>query len=760
MLAQSFQSARRGGHAFAFSIFAVVMALCLAGSAATPLQATEAEAAKPPLKIKVLISSRTDQCYDRGDVPAITRLATQERDRINEQGGIAGRRLELEFFDDQREDERAIAQVRDGAADPDTLALIGLGYSARAKAVFDAAGDQIKESNVPFLSNISITSIFATYPNVFTTRASQDDERIPVLIEFVKQGGYSRPAFVGIRESLFSTTLADGLVRAANDAPLVADHRLQRSDEGLDSVEVAAAVADLKDKAPDLVFLTVGSRRSAEIMQAMIDAGITPPLFITGRIESIAPAVVAAYPSDLFQITWEDLPGVDSERLRRLVSGAPDQWLFEGAKNAEAPGWASGDCKPKDDDAVPDLHSSDNLRAIRIGGQFADMVGLVAAAAQSAPLPATTAELRTHVSERIKTAYAAGTGTYQGRFDNWSFRRATRAAARTPFIVQLKRGIGSVQLAPVQFVRLRDNSLRAVNTLYMDIDLIRAFRIDDNEKSFFAEFYLAMHDDGKGTSIDDIDFSNAFLDPRSNDRQLTVRVLNNGGKGGAYPDDMKIYHVAGRFMFEPEFADYPFDTQRFAVDIRPKRDNAPFIVQPPPPLLRDGAVATDGWIPKEQYVGYDEDFVLTTDAMSHEKSIVPFYKASFVWLMERQTTDYYLRVVIPLAFILLVAYLSIFIPRAHFEAIVTIQITALLSAVALYLALPQVDADTATLSDRIFLFIYMAVSIMIGISILRVNPVIVHRPWLRGLLGLIHVFLIPALGILMALYVHKESLGA
>jgi hypothetical protein len=213
-------------------------------------------------------------------------------------------------------------------------------------------------------------------------------------------------------------------------------------------------------------------------------------------------------------------------------------------------------------------------------------------------------------------------------------------------------------------------------------------------------------------------------------------------------------------MFEPEFADYPFDTQRFAVDIRPKRDNAPFIVQPPPPLLRDGAIATDGWIPKQQYVGYDEDFVLTTDAMSHEKSIVPFYKASFVWLMERQTTDYYLRVVIPLAFILLVAYLSVFIPRAHFEAIVTIQITALLSAVALYLALPQVDADTATLSDRIFLFIYMAVSIMIGISILRVNPVIVHRPWLRGLLGLIHVFLIPALGILMALYIHKESLGA
>jgi hypothetical protein len=269
-----------------------------------------------------------------------------------------------------------------------------------------------------------------------------------------------------------------------------------------------------------------------------------------------------------------------------------------------------------------------------------------------------------------------------------------------------------------------------------------------------------MHDDGRGTSIDNIDFSNAFLDPRTNNRHLTIRVLNEGGASVAYPDHMKIYQVAGRFMFDPKFDNYPFDTQRFSIDIRPKRDDAPFIVQPPPPLLRDRVVISDGWEPKAQYVGYDEDFVPTTDASSHEQSIVPFYKATFVWLMARQTTDYYLRVVVPLAFILIVAYLSIFIPREYFEAIVTIQITALLSAVALYLALPKIDADTATLSDRIFLFIYMAVSIMITISIMRVNPFIASRPWLRGLLGTIHIFAIPAMGALMALYIYQSSLAA
>jgi hypothetical protein len=125
--------------------------------------------------------------------------------------------------------------------------------------------------------------------------------------------------------------------------------------------------------------------------------------------------------------------------------------------------------------------------------------------------------------------------------------------------------------------------------------------------------------------------------------------------------------------------------------------------------------------------------------------------------MKRQTTDYYLRVVAPLAFIILIAYMSIFIPVAHFEAIVTIQVTALLSAVALYLALPKVDSDTATLSDRIFLFNYMAFSLMITISIIRMNRFVASRKWLQRSLGFVHVVGVPILVAGMAIYVLQAS---
>jgi hypothetical protein len=43
---------------------------------------------------------------------------------------------------------------------------------------------------------------------------------------------------------------------------------------------------------------------------------------------------------------------------------------------------------------------------------------------------------------------------------------------------------------------------------------------------------------------------------------------------------MKIYQVSGKFMLDPNYKNYPFDVQRFTIELRPKRGNFPFIVQP------------------------------------------------------------------------------------------------------------------------------------------------------------------------------------
>lgn len=720
-------------------------------------QVDAASAAEPPLSVAVFISSRKDQCYDSGISSAIQQLVKAEQNRINAAGGILRRRLDVQILDDQLNAEKAVANVKAALANPRTVAMVGLAGTDRAKAVFDALRTEIAASGIPFLSDITVNKLFEGVGNVYTMRPSQDDERVPVMAAFIKARNIQRPAFVGLKDALFSTSLDEGLKGAG--VALVADHQLTLEKDKLSPDQIAAVVADLKQKQPDLVILTVGGSRTAAILSAFAAAGVTPAVFTTGRIETILSATGQEYPGDIFQLAWDNLPDVYSDRVRaRIVRNGLEKWIFEGAKVPEAPGWRNGECKARPDSVIPDVFGSGNMIAIGRGTQYADMLALVTDALKTADPRTDVAGLRAYMLTKLKTSYAAGRGAFKGSFENWSFRPNSRSADRTPFIVMRPNGLGASQLAPLQFVRLRSDRLRAIDTLYLDIDLIRTTRVDDNEKSFFADFYLSMR--GNNASISKIEFTNAFLDPKTNDRQITVRKLHEAGPSEVYPPDMNIYLVSGKFMFEPRLNSYPFDSQRFAINVQPRSSEATFIIQPPPLALRDKAVDTDGWSPQDQYVGYDQDFVPTIDAWTYQQSVIPFYKASFVWLMKRQTTDYYLRVVVPLAFILVVAYAAIFIPQAHFEAIVTIQVTALLSAVALYLALPKIAADDGTtMSDRIFLFIYSAVSLMIIMSILRVSRPVARWPWLKNAIGVAYFLLFPAMVAAMALYVYRASLG-
>jgi ABC-type branched-subunit amino acid transport system substrate-binding protein len=739
-----------------------VMLFAIAGvERAHALVAQEAEARGPTVKVGIFYNSRSDRCFDNGYVDAIRYFATTQRDRVNETGGVAGRRMAVEFFDEDGDSKKTIEHIRTAIADEQLIALVGLSNSTRAKDVFEAIGGDLKSSNLPWFSNISVNSVFADYPNVFTMRGAQEDDSIPVMVQFIKDMKYKKPAFIGLQEQVFSTALRDGLKAGLGQLALVSEHLMPLKDNKLEAPEIAAMVEELKRSTPDMLFAGIGGSRMGPVLTALEAAGIKIPVFVSGRIDAIFEQGQVVYSGDLYQLAWDGLPDSYSDRMRRrMFRSNSAEFLFEGARNKAAPGWTSGECKETAPGSEPKVLSPSNLRAVSTGMQFADMLAMIAQTMNGADGSASIARLRDRLAEGVKSQYPMGRGVFPGESENWSFRILSRAAARTPFVVMRAKGFGTEQLAPIQYVGLRNDTLRQIKTLYMDIDLTRAFRINDAEKSFFAEFYLAMHaEDNSKQSIDQIEFANAFLDPQTNNKQITIRPVHPGGQSEIYPSDMKIYAVSGKFMFAPNFGNYPFDTQRFAIDIRSKSGDMPFIVQPSPSGLRDQTVLTEDWDVTEQYVGYDEDFLPVIDARSHARSIVPSYKGSFVWVMKREATDYFLTVVVPLAFIMIIAYLAIFIPRGHFEAIVTIQVTALLSAVALYITIPKVGSDQATVSDKIFLFNYMLTSLMIGISILRVNRLLSHIPRLDTVLYVMHVVGIPVIVMMMALYVIGSSMS-
>src|ERR1700736_5313175 len=135
--------------ALARSSVAMLVACLLAlGAVSTPAAADEAEASGRPGTVKVLLSSRSDACYDPGDTLAIKRLTRLEQQRVNDSGGIAGRKLQVEFLDDQRDNERAVGNVHSSLSDPDTIAVIGLSNAERAKAAFASLDHEIAATQI------------------------------------------------------------------------------------------------------------------------------------------------------------------------------------------------------------------------------------------------------------------------------------------------------------------------------------------------------------------------------------------------------------------------------------------------------------------------------------------------------------------------------------------------------------------------------------------------------------------------------------
>lgn len=760
MAIRSFESARR-------AVAAAVVLVAALNGAGVWAQAPEAEvgatlAAPETLTVAVFSGARPDSCYDNGYAQAVRMLGQAEAARINRSGMLGSRRLELKLLDGDSDAETAKADLRAALAEPALLGLVGMSRSQIAKESFAELGPEIAASGAPFVSAIGLQAIFAPYPNVFSLRVSQEEEQVPVIRAFLSEAGYVRPGFVGRKGAVASEALGDGLATRSSGAlgpDLVADIRLElppRTDPAPE--QLAETVAALQAAGADVVFLNIGSRGAAALMAEMTRIGFTPAVFVSGRIESLfRPERLASYPAPVHQLAWSGLPHIFSERLRRLIERLGDRnWVFGGVKNEKVAGWADGSCAENADSLWSSVYAQGNLRAATRGAEYADMIGLIAEAAAGAPRRASLSELRAHVAETLARRFAAGGGAFEGRLANWSFRPETRTATRAPAIVERPAGVDSQRLAPIQYVRVRGEALRRIQTYYLDIDLARIFRVDDNAGTFFAEMTVSLVDDG-GASLDKLDFGNAFLDPDTNQRAIEIVELHDGGPSDAYPERMKLYRVSGRFMFEPSFEVYPFDTQRFSIDLQPKRGDEPMILQPPAPELRDRVFDTDGWSVREQYVSYDEDFTPMVNAKSGERNIAPFYKASFVWIMDRQATDYYLRVAVPLMVILAIAYLSIFISKEHFEAIVTIQVTALLSAVALYLAIPKVESDSATLSDKIFLVDYCAVFLMIATSILRANRVVKRIPALPAALDVIHVVAVPVIVGMMGWYVYELS---
>ena len=174
------------------------------------------------------------------------------------------------------------------------------------------------------VSHLSVNAIFKDFPNVFTTQASQDDDRLPVMTQFIRRMKFERPAFVGLAEGLFSRNLGDGMKKSLGEGVVVADRRLRTQGDDLAPEDVAAIVAEVKEKQPDIVVLAIGTARTVQLMKAMMAADVdTGAVHHRPHRRAAARTSPTAYPNAIYQLAWDRLPEAYNDRLRRRIASEP-----------------------------------------------------------------------------------------------------------------------------------------------------------------------------------------------------------------------------------------------------------------------------------------------------------------------------------------------------------------------------------------------------------------------------------------------------
>ncbi len=610
---------------------------------------------------------------------------------------------------------------------PNLIAMIGIWNSTRGAGVVERIG----QSGVPLISELSVETLFAAYPNIFTLTRSVRDEQ-DVFRSFAHDG-YQKLAFVGAEDDLYTKAYYDQIRQLGTDAEVVSTLWLKGSlEENTEAVD--RAVKEIKSSGAQLIFLSIGSKRGGPFLQRLSAEGIAIPVFIgLGSINGVAGPSAAGrdYPGTLYEIAEGGIANLNNERLEQLMR------------------------RP---DSLP-AGSQYSPYAVGYGARYADLVALIAEAAAGSPAPEPQS-IRNHLSTEI-ARFTRGERVWRGWAQDWSFTKE-RASAEHSLLVWRPMGqIGST-LAPIQYVRSGGADLNRVPVLYIHLNMVRIFHVDSSDKSFEAEFFFTLRSN-RLVPIKEIEFTNAELSQETAQPLINIREVDQQGDAAKGEPVTRVYKVNGRFRFEPDLNKYPFDQQIFSISFQPAKISAPFFIQPPSEKLRNHPFSVDGWRIDNHYVGTNELIIRSIGGTTGEERVIPYYNFNYTWVMKRQVIDYVLRVIVPLTFILIVAYIAIFIPRSEFEAIMGIQVTSLLSAIALYFALNQPGADDATLSDIIFVMAYAAISSMIVLSVLEVNSTIATSGRALRIIHVIQVYLVPVvalatIGFVIAAASHDLSL--
>jgi hypothetical protein len=729
-----------------------------------------------PLEIGVIGNS--------GDSPetykAIEYFVNKRVARVNDHGGINGRKLVALFRDNKGDNSLAEKQVSELVERDNLIALVGIWNSSRAERVMPI----IESADVPLIGYFSDTKIYRddtdTYcyrnrdgecehkdasrqcqkvtkdhPGIYTGIIGLRDES-KVFKRRLAQADVGSVIYLGQRHDRYSreylqsldeiacSGLIDGLrvftVTSASGSGTLhtwsgagecveLEPEQEIEEMSFDAAIRDAAIAELLERQlalekPDMIVLSLGSVDNARIVERLSEQRAGVIVYsalgdIGNIIGNLRPDLRGHEGVELWDTADQGIPHANNQRLEELYANSRDE-----------------------------LASSEVTKnVIGFGGIYSDLAAMIAEAANTGESTEPSA-VRSDIVKGMED-YRQGGKIFQGWANDWWFT-VDRSAARDSRLAWSPSGRSTYVLDPVQFTFV-GRELVPADVLFTSIDVIEFRGLDDRDGEVDVEFYLGIKkaisksggttedpamqrcwsasnipSNGGGPAsganshglINYLSFPNAAKSklnqaPLLDHRRLSRDIESSDG----FTFCNELYQVSGRFAFQPDLRDYPFDQQTIQISMQASDNEKPVLIQPLALELQDKEFRSPNWKRVQHYVGVDQDIIKSLSGYGENVQVIPFYRFNFTWIMKREFVEYGLKVILPVLFICLITYASVFIPTDHFEATAGIQVTSLPAAIALYFSIDKPSTSYATLSDWVFVLTYVTITSMLVLSV-------------------------------------------
>ena len=289
-----------------------------------------------------------------------------------------------------------------------------------------------------------------------------------------------------------------------------------------------------------------------------------------------------------------------------------------------------------------------------------------------------------------------------------------------------------------------DEQEKINSVIAFNIDVERITNVSIEEGIFGAEFYLDITSENENP-INSIKFNNlSSLNPKHEVRRLDHIQIDNLYSAR--------YVVTSNFDFNPIADNYPFDEQFIYIGISGTEKDSQ--IQPVPKEYLDDEFKIDGWSMVYAKCGINrkKNWVALNNNLEKIPKIGEEIRLG--WELKRKNSMTLLKIGIPLFFLYILLYYTLFVPLENIETAFNNINLAFLSSIALYFSTERPQPLKMTTIDVIFAFFY----IMAGISLISIVFVEFYPDYYSAVINPLR-FLLPASIIGLGLFI-KKRLGS